>query len=55
MFLLTCYAIIAGVTAGGVGVIWSNVDSDEEKKDENRSCGSSETHATSSAEWSVYI
>lgn len=55
MFLLGCYAIIAAVTAGGVGVIWANIDSDEQKKEESSSDEPYVTHATSSSEWSVLV
>lgn len=53
MFLLTCYAIITGVTAGGVGVLWANVDSDEKK--ESSTSGSYEPYELSSNEYSVLI
>ena len=33
MFTLTCYAIIAAVTAGGVGVVWWGCSRDDKKKE----------------------
>jgi len=52
--ILTCLAIIGAATAGGVGAIWAAGGSDD-NKDNSNTGGSFETHATSSAEWSVYL